>query len=226
MRNHKKQQGFTILELVIASSVFGLIMMVASSGIIYVGRIYYKGIIASQTQEATRSIAQEISNAFQYGNSGAIRAAAPLVDGSFTYQAYCIGKFRYSYILDHQVTGKNDASAKTIKHAMWLDILKDNGAATCKALNLSDDVPEDVGIGGTTDTAVDALSQRRELIPGKMRLTQFTLNQPASRSFMSADIEIIHGDRDLSPGNICISTRSGGHFCAVSKLSTTVKQRL
>lgn len=213
-----KQKGFTIIELVIASSVFGVVLLIAMTGILYIGRSYYKGIITSRTQETARSISNEISSTFQYGGVNPVTSPAVADYGGLSVHTQCIGKFRYSYILDSRVS--NDGAPGTSKHALWLDVIGEGKA--CAPLDLRQDVPED----GNTDTSPDAKAQRRELLPNNMRLDEFSMQQQSGRSFLSTNIRLIFGEQDLSPAGTCIQNRFGGQFCAVSDLNTTVKKRL
>jgi prepilin-type N-terminal cleavage/methylation domain-containing protein len=221
------QKGFTIVELIIASSVFSVILLVATAGIIYIGRSYYKGIITSRTQETTRSITQEISNSFQFGGDAQVTVAAdsnPIDMGSgVKAYAQCVGNFRYSYVIGSKVAGSNNTSnpsTPTTRHGLWLDVI--NKDADCNALDLREAVPED----DSTSTEQALLNQRRELLPQNMRLDQFSLDQPAGRSFLNINVKLIYGDHDLSPSGICVPNSQGGQFCATSGLNTTVKKRL
>lgn len=211
------KKGFTIIELIIASSVFGVVLLIAMTGILYIGRAYYKGIITSRTQETARSIVNEISSSFQYG--GVTPVTSPAVDESTGFRAQCIGKFRYSYVLDSRVNNNSDPG--TSRHALWLDVIGQGKA--CVPLDLNLPVPED---DNTDKTSPDALAQRRELLPTNMRIDEFDVQQPAGRSFLNVNIRLIFGEQDLSPEGTCIQNRFGGQFCAVSDQRTTVKKRL
>jgi len=96
-------QGFTIVELMIATVIFSFVLLVASSGVIAIGKIYYKGITSSKTQEVTRSIMEEIARARQFG-SGDVGFGT-----SGSVSAYCFGEDRYSY----QINNKVDLSTGT-----------------------------------------------------------------------------------------------------------------
>ena len=61
-----KQNGFTIVELLIASAVFSFVILGASVAIIQISRLYYKGIIVSNTQTSAKAILDSITQAIQY----------------------------------------------------------------------------------------------------------------------------------------------------------------
>ncbi len=56
-----KPHGFTIIELLIATTIFSVVLLLAASGLLYIGRLYYKGLTSSATQEAARNIMQELT---------------------------------------------------------------------------------------------------------------------------------------------------------------------
>jgi prepilin-type N-terminal cleavage/methylation domain-containing protein len=98
-----QQSGFTIIELLIATTVFSTILLVASAGIISVGRSYYKGIIQSRTQEVTRSITEDISRSLQLG--GNTKVLANVATAADPVVRFCVGNVRYRGYLNSQVTG-------------------------------------------------------------------------------------------------------------------------
>lgn len=96
----KSQSGFTIVELLIATSVFSVILLVVSTGIVRIGQSYYKGIIQSRTQETVRAVSQEISSTVQFA-SGQKKLGA-------TGNQFCIGNARYTYFLNQKVDESNE----------------------------------------------------------------------------------------------------------------------
>ncbi len=95
------QKGFTIIELMIATSVFAIVLVVAASGILTIGRMYYKSITSSRTQETTRSVVETISSTLRLTTASSISTG-----GSFPgAQSICFGQDRYTYIINSQVTG-------------------------------------------------------------------------------------------------------------------------
>jgi prepilin-type N-terminal cleavage/methylation domain-containing protein len=222
--NCNQNKGFTIIELIIAAGVFSTILLLTSIGIIEIGKVYYKGITSSRTQETARAIMEDVSRSLQFNSEDAISAGS----GSFGSKAYCIGSERYSYIIDRQV----NPSHATNKHALWVD--KKGLGEACAPVNLSASVPS---AGG------------RELVPTNMRLLKFNINSLSSGSY-AVNIGIGYGDNDLltlyddnginrqnvvAPPAIdeadagaasCKSSVSGRSFCAVAALDTVVKKRL
>lgn len=218
-RKFQSQKGFTLVELLIATAVFSTMLLLATSGLIQIGRVYYKGITTTKTQETARSIVAEISDAVQVGsNTNIATNATPGPNGE---QAFCVGNIRYSYVLNRQVNAQNNLPLQG-RHAVWLDLIRQGSA--CTAPDLTAATPQD----GSTDVTAASLSKRRELLATNMRVSQFSITQPVALSpnLVNISINIIYGDQDLSPGGQCLPNRQGGQFCAQSGLSVFVKKRL
>ncbi len=231
----KNQKGFTILELIIATSVFGVITLVVTTGIITIGRSYHKGVITGKTQETARSVSQEISNAFQFSNATVADATPALsrdLGNGMVIRAQCIGNFRYTYVEGAKVSDKADPSVP--RHALWFDLIKPGQA--CKALDLTRDDPStQPTVDATTDDSPEARAQRKELLGENMRIEGLTLeggkqlmDQPAGAAYLNLNFRIVYGENDLSPdpSNTCLLNRFGGQFCAMNQVNTTIKKRL
>ncbi|QQS20359.1 prepilin-type N-terminal cleavage/methylation domain-containing protein [Candidatus Saccharibacteria bacterium] len=61
--------GFTIVELMIATMVFSVILTVVTMGVISFSNRYYKGVHTSATQSAARSIMDTITQSIQFGSA-------------------------------------------------------------------------------------------------------------------------------------------------------------
>lgn len=83
----KHQQGFTIIELLIAIVTFSLVLLVVTGAIIQFSKVYYKGVATSKTQEAVRLVSEDMTRAAQFSKS-----AVTSVPG-----VYCFGDKRYRY---------------------------------------------------------------------------------------------------------------------------------
>lgn len=77
------QRGFTIVELMIATLVFSVILTVVTMGVLSFSNRYYKGVHASTTQNTTRNIMDTITQAIQFGDAR--------VDPSGTNNFFCAG---------------------------------------------------------------------------------------------------------------------------------------
>ncbi len=220
MWNNSK--GFTIVELMIATSVFSIILLICATALLDIGKVYNKGIISIQTQNASRSIMDELANQVQFGVSppSAIHTQAY---SFLSVHSFCIGETRYSYAIDSEVvdTGFSLGNRKS-PHALWRDTSSDPN--TCVPADLTQSNPS--VIGGISGTG-------KEMIPANIRLRTLSL-QLVSGNLWKLSLSIVYGDdiflRRLPPGSgpiiSCISTNSGGSYCGISDLSTEVQRTL
>lgn len=206
-------QGFTIVELMIAMAVFSIILLAAAAGLIQVGRMYYKSVITSRTQDMARSVSEEITSAIQFSGE-------TLVMGSGSgFESICIGNTRYSYVLNQQLSDDND----DIEHVLWRDKKEDNA---CTPADLS-----------------GSLSDGVELMGENMRLYQFDVTTDQGNDYkiatevvygdsdllvgVKADGEIVDDYDDPDAVRlICDPDGIGTQFCAVAELSSVVARRL
>lgn len=217
--------GFTIVELIIATVIFSAILLICTTGIIQIGRFYYKGITSAKTQEVARSTIDDISRSIQFSNDDVrpLPNPASATYGGATYYSWCVGEIRYSFILNSQLkTNPNSTSGNPqTRHALWLDSLTSNLAA-CVPLDLSKPTPQD----SNTDKNFKAA---RELLSENMRLQAFNIVQSATvSSLYNIQLRVAYGDKDLfdnTTGN-CVSSQQGGQFCATSELNTSVTKRI
>ena len=106
----KNNKGFTILELLISTTVFSVILLLCTFGLVQVGRNYYRGATITRTQNVARSVMSTLTQSIQFSGSDATGtlpavgtlAAPPPVSGAF-----CIGSLRYKYKLSTQFSPDN-----------------------------------------------------------------------------------------------------------------------
>lgn len=92
MKIHNRKTGFTIVELLISTTILSVILVSASFILVQVGRLYYKGVITARTQDASRSIIESIARPAQLEGSTIIGpSGGPL-------RVLCIGNQRFSYV--------------------------------------------------------------------------------------------------------------------------------
>lgn len=93
----QRNQGFTIIELLIAIVTFSLVLLIITGAIIQFSQIYYKGVVTSKTQETARAIMEEMTRAAQFSTTADLtQAASPLAPG-----VYCFGDNRFRYDLNN-----------------------------------------------------------------------------------------------------------------------------
>jgi len=220
--NNRNQAGFTIIELMISTTVFTFVLLVCSVAIVHVGRMYYKGTITSRTQDLSRKLGEDVSQAVQFGAGNSapgqfLRVSGPtsFTSGSQTVAAFarCIGDIRYSYT----VGPAQGAGAGRATHVVWKDRLAP--LAPCVPVNIASVTPS---VGG------------QEILGSKMRVARFDVTNPVG--LYAVDIIVSYGDTDdlFEPASlpnfpnfsICKGVGAGGQFCSVAAYRTTVGKRL
>jgi prepilin-type N-terminal cleavage/methylation domain-containing protein len=216
----KKTNGFTIVELLIATAVFAVVLLVAQASFVQIGHLFYRGVSINQTQDAADHIFQDINGNFQ---------TAPNVGGSVNssaggYDYYCIGNTRYTYRINNEV----DTSAATADHSpsgnygILKDILPGAGAQCATPCNDTSAVP--------CPSGTVRLNSPAELLGNKMRIEKFNVTQSTpTSSLYNVSIVLAYGDDNTltyhTPGDYStVACQGDAHndFCAVSSVNTAV----
>ena len=87
------RRGFTIIELLIAMATFSFILLLTTIVLINIGGLYSKGVNQTKIDDATRYIADEISNKLRYSSVSSLQEAPDSPETG----AYCVGGYKYSY---------------------------------------------------------------------------------------------------------------------------------
>ncbi|MCA9329677.1 prepilin-type N-terminal cleavage/methylation domain-containing protein [Candidatus Saccharibacteria bacterium] len=195
-----KQAGFTLVELLIATTVFSTILLLCTYGLIQVGNMMYKGRTSAHTQNMARSIIDDISQAIQYGGrdlrTTVISADGSIIVGSEDTGAFCVGDKRYRYKIN-TIVGDGDSD--------W-GLIVDSGLTACSY----DSVP---GAGA------------KELLANNMSITKFSLTKSTNDNY-TINITVAYGAADTRDASGNCKSGAGSQFCAVSKQSTIVRRRV
>jgi prepilin-type N-terminal cleavage/methylation domain-containing protein len=212
MRKISPTTGFTIIELMIATTVFSVILLICAAALIQIGRSYQKGVIANQTQEVARSVMSNISETIQF-DGGAVNVLPGTNNGS---KAVCLGNKRFTYLPNLKLVDGTPVAGQTTNHALVTDVVNDCSNTTIQNL-----------AGGSVNG--------KELLAPNMQVLDLSVcapgkcpANPASSGLYQVSITVAYGDVDLinTADNSCVASRLGGSFCAVSRLSTTVQRRI
>ena len=225
----KGQKGFTIVELLIATTVFSTVLLVVTTGIIRIGQIYYKNLTQNRTQEAARTVSSDITSAIQLA-SGQILVVN--YDPGNNKGIYCVGNTRYTY----QLNRVYDASA---------GLTTSNFGLVAENKPPSDPCNQEFD----PDTA-------KAMLGNNMRLLDFSIcgepscgNSDLTGKTWQVKIKVAYGINDLlthysedgtapqgwggannSEAGVkdatCRTGILGSSFCATSQLDTLVKRRL
>jgi len=208
------RKAFTIIELMIATSVLSIILLLVTTMMISIGNLYYKGINQARVQDDVRTISDDLSSHLQLSDQAPQPAITPvsiIISGqSFVMDAVCMDNTRYSYIKDVEIGSNSTVTNPEIHHVLWRDPTPVGGCTGPAPLNLS--LPS---LNGT------------ELIAPNSRLTDFTISPLTSPYNLS--IGVAYGDKNLMSGvgvNTKCNGSNGDQFCSTAALTTTVVQRI
>jgi prepilin-type N-terminal cleavage/methylation domain-containing protein len=221
-QNTRRQQGFTIIELLVATSVLSVILLLVTAMMISIGNLFYKGVNQSHTQQSVRDITDQISQNLEL--TGSDRQHFQVAGDPV--QAYCVGNTRYSYILGTKIGNHRPTISNPIyQHVLWQDTTADSSCSAHADLTL-----------------VTPSAGGQELIAPNSRLInlQITGNGPYEVEVFEA-----YGDDDLlcdssstcsgatgmaypdyTNDNVTCAGHVGDQFCATARLNTTVGKRL
>ena len=95
-RSIVSQAGFTIVELMIATTVFSMVLLVIIYGVLSFTHAYYSGVNSSTTQDTARNVMNTVAQAIEF--SGNVIRGSGSVGGSNPAYYFCAGGSVYYYI--------------------------------------------------------------------------------------------------------------------------------
>lgn len=208
MSQKRTGAGFTIIELLIATAIFSVILLIITTAVLQFSKQYYKGVIASSTQGTARALIDDVARSIQFNGGGVSEFA----------NGYCIGTSkRYSYALNRQVIDNGPIAAQgQSRHGLVSDTITGCNTATGALPNMQN------------LATLPAGTNARELLGQRMRLAKFDID--GTNNNYTITVRVVYGDNDLlsnpTDPNMFCKPEAGSQFCAVSELSTTVRKRV
>jgi len=195
--------GFTIVELMIATAVFSLVLLGVLSGFIHTGNLFYKGVSVTQTQNIAKQIVDDVSANIASSNGVSFRTTGD-------YNFYCIGNVRYTYIIA-------PADPHRTNTTNWGPQSAPGNYGLMKGTFNSGNCP---------DPTVATLPKDTEMLGDNMRLSQFSINSVGTNLY-NIVLTLAYGANDSlqNPGSskpACVGGLQAQQFCAVTTLSTSV----
>lgn len=206
MELKKNSSGFTIIELMIAASVFAVILLIVSISLVRISHIYSKGIITSRTQEVARAIMDEVTHSIRF-NGGNIQSIS---HGPSVTSGYCIGPRRLSVRLGKMLTETPG------DHGLIADTLDVPCSSMAQALDLS-------------LSLLPPTQNPQEFLLPEMRISDLSIT-PLGNSLFAVNLKIAYGVDDLldnpATTNPTCKQDFGRQFCTVLSLNTVIQKRL
>lgn len=183
----------------ISTVIFSLVLIVASSGALAIGRSYYKGLTSSKTQETARSIMEEISREVQF-SSRPFELSGP--HGSGDNYTLCVGNVLYTYSIDKPeiLTRSDRPSGDCDPNPIGQKVLSEN----MRLLDLS--IKRDSPTAPVKITVMVAYTIGNDLLTTYSDETHYN-GTP-------------HNQAE------CRSGISGSNFCSIARLETLALQRI
>lgn len=220
MKLMNNKNGFTVIELTIATAIFATVLLVGLTAFLGVGKVFYKSVSLTQTQAVAEQIVAQVSADIQFAPTVVTNypAGTGLPAGNDLSQFVCLGNTRYTFNLFRKVDLGNHDEQQNF--GILRDILP--GSSGCN---------KPFGEGSTP------LNKPTELLGNKMRLSQLNLS-PAKdagggdvNNLWDVNVIVAYGDDEVltEPGAesvSCDANLSSTQFCSVAKQNTTVSKGL
>ncbi len=218
-RRHKvNSRGFTIVELMMATIVFSVIMLIVAAAVVRFTANFQRGATQTTTQNTARSIIDEVSQSLQF--STGYQKLAP--NGS--NNGYYVNPQQYSYALGKQVGNGN------------------NYALVARPAISPADAPQNLSQGVSTNSK-ELLGDGMRL--ARFDINEKRLNSVYEVTIRVAygDDDLLcsptkgncNNNVIMTPGDFAnpsylkdlqCKAQKGSQYCAVSELSTTVQRRI
>lgn len=215
---HRDEGAFTIVELLIATSVFSVVLLVALAGFMQIGHLFYKGVSTTQTAAVANQVFSDISGNFH--NSGSISS----LQSANGYTYYCLGGSRYTFNTGFEVHSSDSPNHLAPNRGGNFGLLKDTLPGSSGCATPCDDIS-----GTPCPPGAVKFNNPSELLGNQMRISALNIQPDTSISpnYYSISIVIAYGDNDLldNPGNssaACKNNTAGTQYCSVTALNTGI----
>jgi prepilin-type N-terminal cleavage/methylation domain-containing protein len=211
--------GFTIIELMMATVLFSVVMLILTYGVIRITDIYYRGVAITTTQNTARNIVTDISQTIEF-SGGQVGTADLEASHAGDTQVFCIGNRAYYYQLGYEMVSSNPGPGQALDALVVLDNVTACPSNPTGIILVSGNIPS----GG------------QEMLQPNMRLSKFkVIESNKIPNLYNIDVQVTYGsDNSLNnPRNYngiggsvtCIGGIST-QLCATSELNTSVAMRV
>jgi prepilin-type N-terminal cleavage/methylation domain-containing protein len=213
--SHHSEQGFTIIEIMIATLVFSMVLLVITVGVLSFSRAYYRGVQESATQNTARNITETVERSIQFGTSPVV-IAAPAANGR---GYFCAGGYKFVYSMGQKYVG---AAPTTTNAGLYMM----PAAATCPAAGALTGGQQLLGENMTitdiklTQGANDVYTLSINIVYGDIDL----ICKPGVVNCNSNTI--LNPTQLVSAPTAQCKLQLGSEYCAVATLTTTIQKRI
>ncbi len=214
--NH--QSGFTIVELMIATLVFSMVLLVITFGVIHFTTAYYRGINSSSTQTATQNAIDSVTQSIQFSSGGTTASDTT---------HFCAGGKVFLYDLGKQFSGTPTATDRGFYEMPADTSCSDPGTPTGgtellgKHMRLAD---VSVTSSDSTDPTVPWQVMIRIAYGDADLLCSPALN--GNTGGCSSGSGNFAATANFAAHDLTCRSRVGSQFCSVSVLNSVAQQRI
>ncbi len=211
----RNASGFTILELMVATTIFAVILLVLTAGVLSFTRDYFASVTRTKTQTVARAVVDDITRAIQFSG------VEPVLDrdANGNIKAICIGNVAYYSATGTELSKINNAA----KHQNVYGLVK---RLSTSAISCTPPTPNIAGFA--FNAATD-----QEMLARNIRVSDLDIHSIGQGEYVIR-LRLAYGDDDLfgitgapaSWADIRCNPNAGSQYCAVSDLTTTAQRRI
>jgi prepilin-type N-terminal cleavage/methylation domain-containing protein len=248
-RNYKIQnnvKGFTVIELLIATVIFSIVLLVLTQTIISITNNYYHGVIQTQTEQVVKNINNDIVQQIQFStndsivseppkndwpSSGTLKTSLPNMIGFSTTNSVegylCIGSNEYIY----QKNGIVKQSSPNNDHQAYgsLVLTFDSGCKNPGPKMNNNIINFIKNWNFSYKLFIPSGKTALKLIPNNMRLVKLDVAKVLGfQNLYKVDVEVAYGQDGTTIGtgydftnHVCYAK---SYYCATSELVTYVEK--
>ena len=211
--NRSADWGFTTIELLIATTVFSVVLLLTLTGFFQIGQTFYSGVAQTQTSAAAKNILTSISEDIKFAPTVVPKTAIDAGGSPSGPFFLCLGNARYTFNLFTQL-GADEENLKDPKNPQHFGLLRDS-------------LPGN----GCAPYTTAQLNNPQELLGAKMRLSALDISPTVALDGSSVEnlwtlrIKVAYGDDSAlqSAGDdqaACNTSVKTSQYCAVTELSS------
>lgn len=198
MASKQSRKGFTIIELMIAISIFAAAMTLVLAGVIFIARQYQQASNRVALEDASRNVHQQVLQSIQFSGIDTESATS----GSYT--ATCVGNIMYVY-------GARAANGAVIANSA-------DYTAQAEGLFVKDNL-------NSCNSADVSTANARNILPTGAKVAGFSVSAAGavSTQFAKAPTDLL----SFNAGEVtCNTTITGREYCATVKLDSAAARRV